>query len=58
MIEMEGLSDQFYEKAFQRVIDQGLPLYAVDVGGLRCVEIDTVEDLAHAEAEVLQYIDG
>jgi choline kinase len=57
MIEKEDLSDQFYEKAFQRVIDQGVPLYAVDVGALKCVEIDTVEDLAHAESEVLQYLD-
>jgi len=57
MIENEDQSDQFYEKAFQRVIDAGTPLHAVDVGPLRCVEVDTVNDLAHAESEVLQFID-
>jgi choline kinase len=57
MIENEGLADKFYELAFQRVIDSGVPLYAVDVGELRCVEIDTIEDLETAEKEVLQYLD-
>ncbi len=57
MIEKEGQTDQFYEMAFQRVIDGGGSLYAADVGRLRCVEVDTLEDLAHAESEVLQHID-
>jgi len=58
MIEKQGQSDRFYEEAFKRVIEQGYPLFAVDVGQLRCVEIDTVDDLLHAETEVRQFIDG
>ncbi len=57
MIENQGQSDQFYEEAFKRVIDQGHPLFAVDVGQFRCVEVDTLDDLQHAETEVSQFID-
>ena len=48
MIRSEGQVDVFYEAAFQRMIDSGGSLYAVDVGTRRCVEIDTKEDLEHA----------
>ncbi|MCC6396113.1 MAG: phosphocholine cytidylyltransferase family protein [Bacteroidetes bacterium] len=42
--------NQFYEAAFQELIDGGEHIYAVDVGGLPCVEIDTPEDLTAARA--------
>lgn len=41
---------QFYEAAFQELIDEGERIYAVDVGNLPCVEIDTPEDLGAARA--------
>ena len=40
--------NQFYEAAFQELIDKGERIYAVDVGNLPCVEIDTPDDLAAA----------
>jgi choline kinase len=44
--------NQFYEAAFQEVIDSGEELFAVDVGGLSCLEIDTREDLDAARAMI------
>ncbi len=40
--------NQFYEAAFQEVIDGGHSLVAVDVGELSCTEIDTPDDLETA----------
>jgi choline kinase len=40
--------NHFYEAAFQELIDKGERIYAVDVGNLPCVEIDTPDDLAAA----------
>jgi choline kinase len=37
--------NQFYEAAFQEVIDGGGRVFAVDVGSLPCLEIDTPDDL-------------
>lgn len=41
--------DEFYEASFQEVIDNGARIYAVDSGGLPCMEIDTPDDLLAAE---------
>ncbi len=41
--------NEFYEASFQELIDGGVRIYAVDSGGLPCVEIDTPDDLAAAE---------
>ena len=41
--------DEFYEASFQEVIDNGAKIYAVDSGGLPCMEIDTPADLLAAE---------
>lgn len=45
MIRTEGGDTLFYEAAFQRAIGRGSVMTAVDVGDLKCIEIDTVEDL-------------
>jgi len=42
--------NEFYEAAFQEMIDAGMNLYAIDVADLPCIEIDTPEDLAAAYA--------
>jgi choline kinase len=49
--------DQFYEAAFQEVIDGGGEIYAVDVSQFRCIEIDTLEDIEVAKSEVIPYLD-
>ena len=41
--------NKFYELAFQKVIDGGQKLYACDVGTLRCIEIDTPDDMKTAD---------
>lgn len=56
MILEEKLVDIFYETAFQKAIDSGQKIESVDTGGFRCIEIDTAEDLTHAEKDVIKYI--
>ncbi len=42
--------NEFYEASFQELIDQGVTIHAVDSAELPCLEIDTFEDLAAAQA--------
>jgi choline kinase len=44
---------EFYEASFQEIIDAGTTIRAVDSGGLACMEIDTPDDLAAADALAL-----
>jgi len=48
--------DEFYESAFQEVIDRGYEIFGVDVGKYRAIEIDTFEDIEKAEKEVVPYL--
>ena len=41
----QGLVNEYYEAAFQQIIDEGATLYGVDIGSMYATEIDTVEDL-------------
>lgn len=47
----------FYEAAFQEAIDAGEKIYAVDIGDLKCIELDFAEDIERASKEVIQYLD-
>jgi choline kinase len=49
--------DEFYEMAFQELVDDGVRLYAVSSGDIPCMEIDTPEDLERAQA-MAREIDG
>ncbi len=49
MMEKESKVDVWYEEAFQRIIDAGSKIAAVNVGDLQCMELDTVEDFRQAE---------
>jgi choline kinase len=49
MIEQEGLIDIFYERAFERLISQGHTFKVVDTTHYFSYELDTPEDLAHAQ---------
>jgi len=49
MIEREKKVNVWYEEAFQRIINHGTKIAAVDVGDLKCMELDTVEDFKNAE---------
>lgn len=40
---------EYYEAAYERLIDNSVPFYALDITGLKWVEIDTQEDFATAK---------
>ena len=43
----------FYEAAFEETINDGEKMFSIDVGSLKCMELDTVEDAELAKKEVL-----
>jgi choline kinase len=50
----QGLVNEWYEAAFQQVIDEGGTLYGVDIGSMYATEIDTIEDLMAANLRLSQ----
>ncbi len=48
MTDREGQDNIFYEKAFERLIPQGLTFKPIDVTDLKAMEVDTPEDLQAA----------
>ncbi len=50
----QGLVNEYYEAAFQQILDEGVTLYGVDIGTKYATEIDTIEDLFAAEARLAQ----
>lgn len=46
---------EFYEASFQEIIEEGAVLRAIPCEPHPCIEIDTPEDLAHAEALATEY---
>ena len=49
-----GLINEYYEAAFQQIIDEGSTLYGVDIGSMYATEIDTIEDLMAANTRLAQ----
>ncbi|MGD1045422.1 MAG: phosphocholine cytidylyltransferase family protein [Bacteroidota bacterium] len=45
--------DEFYEMTFQKMIEEGITLKAVDISPFPAIEIDTLEDLQRAERILL-----
>ena len=45
-----GETDEYYERAYELLMQAGAPIRYADVSGCRWTEIDTVEDLRAAEA--------
>jgi choline kinase len=50
----QGLVNEYYEAAFQQIIDEGTTLYGVDIGSMYATEIDTIDDLNAANARLAQ----
>ena len=48
----QGLVNEYYEASFQQIIDDGSPLYGVDIGSMYATEIDTIDDLLAANARL------
>jgi len=40
----QNLVNEYYEAAFQQIVDEGTTLYGVDIGSMYASEIDTVDD--------------
>jgi choline kinase len=51
-VRAQGLINEYYEAAFQQLIDEGAELYGVDIGSMYASEIDTIEDLMAANARL------
>jgi hypothetical protein len=51
-IHAQGLVNEYYEAAFQQILDEGATLFGVDIGSLYATEIDTIEDLKAANARL------
>jgi len=50
----QGLVNEYYEAAFQQIIDDGSTLYGVDIGTMYATEIDTVDDWRAANMRLAQ----
>lgn len=49
MMEDQGNHQAYYEAAYEHLIEQSEPFYALDITGLKWIEIDTIEDFNEAE---------
>jgi choline kinase len=47
---------EYYEDAFQQLLDQGETLHLIDVSDCHVIEVDFKEDLLRAEREILPYL--
>ena len=50
MMESAAHAQEYYEAAYSRLVDKGIPFHALDITGMKWTEIDTVEDFAAANA--------
>ncbi len=48
MMEDRQNHQEYYEGAYERLIEKNVPFYALDISGLKWVEIDTKEDFVRA----------
>jgi choline kinase len=56
-IVVEKKVDQFYEAAFQELVDNKNDLYVVDTTEYLCMEIDTREDLITADKLIFNHLE-
>jgi choline kinase len=49
MMEQDENHQQYYEGAYERLMDKDVPFYALDITGLKWAEIDTKQDFDAAE---------
>jgi len=50
MMKSPAYAQEYYEAAYARLVDKGIPFHALDITGMKWTEIDTVEDFAAANA--------
>jgi choline kinase len=56
MMKDEQNHQEYYEGAYERLIEKNVPFYALDISGLKWTEIDTKEDLITAEKIFIEKI--
>lgn len=56
MMKDEQYHQEYYEAAYERLIEKDVPFYALDISGLRWTEIDTKEDFMLAGKNLEQGI--
>ncbi len=49
MMELEQNHQEYYEGAYERLIEKKVPFHALDISGLKWVEIDTKKDFSEAK---------
>ena len=49
MMQDEQNNQEYYEAAYERLIDKNLAFYALDISGFKWIEIDTKDDFITAE---------
>jgi choline kinase len=52
----ENKINEFYEASFQEMIENGHPIYAVDIGPKKAAELDFPEDIASAGKDIIPFI--
>ena len=50
MMKDEQYNQEYYEAAYERIIEKDVPFHALDISGLKWTEIDTKEDFLTAES--------
>jgi len=50
MMDDDNNHQEYYEAAYERLIDKGIPIHALDITDIGWTEIDTAEDFATAES--------
>lgn len=50
MMEGAAHAQEYYQAAYSRLVDKRIPFHALDITGMKWTKIDTVEDLAAANA--------
>lgn len=50
MMENPVRGQDYYEAAYARLVEKGMPFHALDITGMKWIEIDTPEDFAEANA--------
>jgi choline kinase len=50
----QNLVNEYYEAAFQQIVDEGITLYGVDIGSMYASEIDTIDDLMAANRRLAE----
>src|SRR6185436_1195711 len=50
----QNLVNEYYEAAFQQIVDEGTTLYGVDIGSMYASEVDTIDDLKAANTRLAQ----